>query len=81
LGEAAQPPNRRSGPLSKEEKDYILAGMKKLPLREQIEIQPFVNQRSIDWVELGIGIKRLARFLEYHENELVAKPKWDGMTN
>jgi hypothetical protein len=80
LGEAERVVKRESGPLSKKDWNYILAGVKKLPLREQREIEPFFVPMSLGLFALAKRIQNLGRFLKDHEDDLVAKPKWDGKT-
>lgn len=80
LGEAREMVKRDSGPLSKKDRAYILAGIKKLPLRQQREIEPFFTSDSLGLFVLAKRIQKLGRFLRSQENDLVATPKWDGRT-
>jgi hypothetical protein len=80
LGGAEHVVKRASGSLSKKDRNYILSGVKKLPLREQREIEPFFVPMSLSLFALAKRIQNLGRFLKAHEDDLVAKPKWDGKT-
>jgi hypothetical protein len=80
LGEATHLATPASGPQSKRDRDYILAGMKRLPLREQREIEPFFLPTSLGLFGLARRMEKLGRFLKDHEGDLGARPKWDGRT-
>lgn len=78
LGEAIDLIKPSSGPLSKKDREYILAGRKRLPLPEQREIEPFFLPTSLNLLALAKRIEKLGRFLKDNEDDLLAKPRWDG---
>jgi hypothetical protein len=80
LGDAIHGVKRGEGPLSRKQRAYILAGMKRLPLREQSEVKPFFLPVSLGLLVLAKRIQKLGRFLQSHEADLVARPTWDGRT-
>jgi hypothetical protein len=80
LGDVVDRSAGTCGLLSKRERDYILAGLKKMPVREQREIEPFFLPAATDLVLFVKRIEKLERFLRTHEDHLIARPKWDGKT-
>jgi hypothetical protein len=72
-----------SAPLSEDQWGRVTSGIKKLPLREQREIEPYFPARGDDTalvLVFGRTIRRLGHFLSTHEDYLTAKPHWDGRT-
>jgi hypothetical protein len=80
LGKGIDVLKRESGSLSEEELAYIFSGMKKLPLREQIEVGRIIESTGNDMISVAKQVKTMGRFLKIHEKDLVATPKWDGKT-
>ena len=80
LGDVVDKSKGTCSPLSKSERNYILAGLKKVPVREQREIEPFFLPATTDLLSFVKRIEKLRRFLRIHEADLIAKPKWDGKT-
>jgi hypothetical protein len=80
LGEVVYDAMHANGKLSKSKRTYILAGLKKLPVREEREVEPVLPSPGMDPLLFVRRIEKLGRFLRTHEDHLIARPKWDGKT-
>jgi hypothetical protein len=80
LGEALDRPGPTSPSISKKAHAYVLAGMNKLPLREQREVAHIFVPTATNMLALFKQVKNLGRFVQTLEDYLIAKPHWDGKT-